>query len=64
MADRLPVHALKAGDILSGSRETVISVQAGVRTPRGKMEVTLEKDGRRRTSLWGRHTVVNIEVKQ
>ena len=58
---KVPVHALRPGAILAGSRETVISVSAGARTPSGKMEVVLEKYGSlRRTSLWNRSTVVSI----
>jgi hypothetical protein len=57
---KLPVHALQSGDVTTGSGETIVSVSAGVRTPRGKMDVVLEKAGRRRTSVWGRHTAINV----
>ena len=57
---RIPVHALQPGDVMSGSSETVIAISAGVRTPPGKMDVVLEKNGRRRSSEWRRHTMVNI----
>ena len=53
---KLPVRHLMAGDQV-GSGETIISVSAGIRTPHDKVEV---KDGRRRTSLWGAGTVINI----
>lgn len=56
---KLPARALLSGDQV-GSGEIVVSVSAGIRTPRGKVEVTLEKDGRRRTSLWGASTLINI----
>jgi hypothetical protein len=57
---KLPVHALRAGNILSGSRETVVTVSVGISTPRGKIDVLLEKGGRYRTGTWGRHTMVNV----
>jgi hypothetical protein len=51
---------LLAGDQV-GSGETVVSVSAGVRTPRGKVEVVLEKGERRRCAIWGAHTVINVK---
>jgi hypothetical protein len=56
---KIPARNLLPGDQV-GSGETIVSVSAGARTPRGKVEVTLEKDGRRRTSLWGAATVINV----
>lgn len=56
---KLPARHLMAGD-RTGSGETIVSVSAGIRTPRGKVEVTLEKDGRRRTSLWGAATTISV----
>lgn len=50
---------LIVGD-LTGSDECVLSVSAGVRTPRGKVEVTLEKAGRRRMSVWGASTIISV----
>jgi len=50
---------LLPGDVV-GSGETIVRVSAGVRTPRGKVEVTLEKNGQRRTSLWGAYTMINV----
>jgi hypothetical protein len=47
------------GDRLS-SGEIIVAVSRGARTPPGKVEVTLEKDGRRRTPLWGASTTINI----
>jgi hypothetical protein len=57
---KLPVYALQTGDVTNGTRETVLSVSAGVRTPRGKMEIVLEKNGRMRLTIWGRHTLVSV----
>ena len=56
---KLPARALLNGDQV-GSGETIVSVSAGVRTPRGKVEVTLEKDGRCRRALWGAYTIINV----
>lgn len=56
---KVPARCLMPGDQV-GAGETIVRVSAGLRTPRGKVEVTLEKDGRRRTSLWGAATIVNI----
>lgn len=56
---KLPARHLMPGD-QTGSGETIVSVSAGIRTPRGKVEVTLEKDGRRRTSLWGAGTNISV----
>jgi|HubBroStandDraft_6_1064221.scaffolds.fasta_scaffold00050_59 hypothetical protein len=58
---RIPVYALQPGDILSGTREVVVRVSAGIGTPPGKMVVVLDKyDSLRRSSIWGRHTIVGV----
>lgn len=56
---KVQARALQRGDI-TGSGETVVGVSAGIRTPRGRIEITLEKDGRRRTSIWGAYTMINV----
>jgi hypothetical protein len=56
---RVPARYLLSGDRLS-TGETVTAVSRGARTPSGKVEVTLEKDGRRRTTLWGASTTINV----
>jgi hypothetical protein len=56
---KVPARHLLNGDRLS-SGETIVAVSRGSRTPPGKVEVTLEKDGRRRTPLWGASTTINI----
>jgi hypothetical protein len=56
---KVPARYLMAGD-QTGSGETVVGVSRGARTPSGKMEVTLEKNGQRRTSLWRASTLINI----
>jgi hypothetical protein len=56
---KVPARHLLAGDQLC-TGETVVAVNRGARTPAGKVEITLEKDGRRRTPLWGASTTINI----
>jgi flagellar biosynthesis chaperone FliJ len=58
--DAISAQDLKKGDIL-GSGEKVVSVSAGARTPSGKVEVTLEKNGKERTSLWNKNTKVTVK---
>jgi len=56
---KVPARYLLAGDQLC-TGETVVAVSRGARTPAGKVEITLEKDGRHRTPLWGASTIINI----
>jgi hypothetical protein len=56
---KIQARYLMPGD-QTGAGETIVSVSAGIRTPRGKVEVTLEKAGRRRMSLWGTSTVISV----
>jgi hypothetical protein len=56
---KVSARLMQKGDVV-GSGETVISVSAGVRTPRGKVEVILERDGERRTAVWGAYTLINV----
>ena len=51
---------LMPGDVI-GSGETVKQTSAGVRTPRGKIEIVLEKDGKRRLAIWGASTTINVQ---
>jgi hypothetical protein len=58
---RVQARVLQPGDIV-GTGETIVSVSAGVRTPRGKVEVVLTKaDGHRRMSIWGAYTMIGIK---
>jgi hypothetical protein len=59
VTQKVQSRALQPGDQV-GSGETVMSVSAGLLTPRGKVEVVLEKNGRTRMSLWGAYTLINI----
>ncbi len=58
-AFKVPARALQRGDV-TGSGETIVNVCAGVRTPRGKVEVTLDKSGRRRLSVWNAATLITV----
>jgi hypothetical protein len=58
-SSKIPARALLNGDHVA-SGETIVSVSAGVRTPRGMVEVTLEKDGRYRRALWGAFTIITV----
>lgn len=49
---------LRAGDLLTATSRRVTGVSRGARTPRGKVEVTLD-DGLTRT--WGSNTLVRVE---
>ncbi len=60
LTTRVCARYLQAGDV-TGSGETVIQTSAGVRTPRGKVEVILEKDGKRRMAIWGASTTINVQ---
>ena len=51
---------LKKGDIIT-SGEEVVSVSAGAKTPSGKVEVTLSKDGKTRNALWGKSTKIGVK---
>jgi hypothetical protein len=56
---KVQARYLQSGDQV-GSGEIVTWVGAGVRTPRGKVEVVLEKDGSRRLAIWGASTTINV----
>ena len=59
---KLKVQArnLQSGDRI-GSGEIVRSIQTGLRTPRGKVEVMLHSDRKDRMALWGAYTEINVE---
>jgi hypothetical protein len=57
---RIQAQGLQPGDIV-GSGEVVLSVQAGTRTPSGKVEVVLGKGKHGRLALWGKYTFINIK---
>lgn len=51
---------MQPGDRLRGTGQTVVGVGAGLRTPKGKVEVTLEWRDERRVVIWGAATTINI----
>ncbi len=64
---KVQARALQRGDII-GSGETVVGVFQGPRIPAGygkhrmdKVEVQLDRNGRRRTSIWGAYTMINVK---
>lgn len=59
VAHKVPARNLLNGDRV-GSGEIVIQVAAGLKTPRGKVEVTLERNGARRMAIWNASTVITV----
>lgn len=57
---RVPARLLLKGDV-TGSNEIVLCVNAGVATPRGKVEVSLEKAGRHRKAIWNAATIIVVQ---
>lgn len=57
---KVPARYLQSGDRV-GSGEIVAWVGFGVRTPRGKVEVLLEKDGGRRLAVWNASTLISVQ---
>lgn len=60
---KLQVQHLRNGDIMKGSKEKVLRWSAGARTPTGKVDVELFKNGRLRYAQWGKYTMVSIEER-
>lgn len=58
---KVPAKDLRPGDFCVASRQTVLGVAVGVRTPTGKVEVTLEREnGTRRVAHWNRSTRIGV----
>ncbi|WP_157083713.1 hypothetical protein [Bradyrhizobium manausense] len=58
---RVQAQHLRQGDYLPATRNTVVSVSRGIRTPSGKVEVTLATSLGMRVSVWGARTEISIE---
>lgn len=58
--EQILARYLRHGDVTAGSGETIVNVSAGVRTPRGKVDVVLAKNGRQRVAQWGASTMVAV----
>lgn len=56
---KVQARALQSGDI-TGSGEMVIGVMVGLTTPRGKVEVVLERGTKTRRAIWGASTLINV----
>ncbi|QPF83932.1 hypothetical protein IC762_30445 [Bradyrhizobium genosp. L] len=56
---QVPARHLRRGDV-TGSGETVLSVSIGARTPRGKVEVALQKGDRKRSAHWNASTMIGV----
>ncbi|UQD99362.1 hypothetical protein [Bradyrhizobium japonicum] len=56
---RVPARLLLKGDVTS-SGEIVLSVSAGVATPRGKVEVSLSKGEHGRIAIWNAATTIVV----
>ncbi len=60
---RVQAQHLQPGDIV-GSGEVVAYVGAGIRTPKGCVDVVVEKNGLKRTAYWRKYTMINVERKE
>jgi len=61
MKIKVQAQHLQPGDVV-GSKEIVARVEAGARTPPGKVEVTLcGRNDSIRGALWGKYTQINVE---
>lgn len=59
MKARVLARDMLPGDRV-GSGETIVAVSAGVRTPAGKVDVILDRAGRRRVASWNARTEINV----
>jgi hypothetical protein len=56
---KVPARHLQPGDV-TGSGETVVSVSADARTPRGMVDVLLQKGARKRAAIWSARTIIGV----
>lgn len=56
---KVPARLLQRGDV-TGSGEVVLSVSAGARTPRGMVDVLLQKGDRKRAAIWNAKTIIGV----
>lgn len=67
MKIKVQAQHLQPGDIIGSGEKVISNPQAGVRTPKGKVEVLLETyrvDGSKmftRLATWGKYTMINVE---
>lgn len=58
---RVRARDLQPGDRIGSGEVVAARPQAGLRTPRGKVEVTLLKDGQARLGIWGASTLIGVK---
>jgi len=56
---KVPARHLLRGD-LTGSGEVVLSVSVGAKTPRGMVDVVLQKGDRKRAAIWNARTIIGV----
>ncbi|RXT48758.1 hypothetical protein [Bradyrhizobium betae] len=56
---KVPARHLLRGDV-TGSGEIVLSVSVGAKTPRGMVDVLLEKGDRKRSAIWNARTIIGV----
>ncbi len=56
---KVPARHLLRGD-LTGSGEVVLSVSVGTKTPRGMVDVLLQKGERKRAAIWNARTIIGV----
>lgn len=56
---------LKVGDYLPMTQSTVVvAPSAGLKTPRGKVDLTVEfSNGQRQTKTWNKNTDISVQIK-
>lgn len=56
---KVPARHLVRGDV-TGSGEVVLSVSVGAKTPRGMVDVLLQKGERKRAAIWNARTIIGV----
>ncbi|MGY4355366.1 hypothetical protein ACVWZ3_008099 [Bradyrhizobium sp. i1.3.6] len=56
---KVPARRLLRGDV-TGSGEVVLSVSAGAKTPRGMVDILLQKGERKRLAIWSARTIIGV----
>lgn len=60
MKIKVQAQHLQPGDIV-GSGEKVVKQYIGYKTPRGKVDVVLQKGDNYRSAYWGKYTEIDVE---